>query len=416
MMFSPFERLVALRYLRARRSEGFISVIAGFSLAGIALGVATLIIVMSVMNGFRDELMGRILGLNGHLDVRGAQGPLDDYVSLVDRLKRIPGVVSVMPVVDGQVLAQAPNGASSGALVRGMRPEDVRAIPVIASNIRAGSLDEFKGTDNVMIGTRFANRFGVAPGDTLKLLSPQTNETAFGSVPRTKTYTIVALFEIGMYEYDNGYVFMPLEAAQLYFRTANAVTDIEIRATDPDNLRPVTRAVIEAAGRPVRVIDWQQSNASFFNALIVERNVMFLILTLIIVVAAFNVISGLIMLVKGKGRDIAILRTMGATRGMVMRIFFLAGASVGTIGTIAGFVIGLLFTRNIETIRGWLESLAGVNVFSPEIYFLSRLPARIDYGEVATVVLMALALSLLATLYPSWRAARLDPVEALRYE
>ncbi|HEY5607174.1 MAG TPA: lipoprotein-releasing ABC transporter permease subunit [Alphaproteobacteria bacterium] len=416
MMFSPFERLVALRYLRARRSEGFISVIAGFSLAGIALGVATLIIVMSVMNGFRDELLGRILGLNGHLDVRGAQGPLEDYDSLIDRLKRIPGVVGVMPVVDGQVMAVARSGAASGALVRGMRPEDVRAISVIANNIRAGSLDEFKGADNIMIGTRFANRFGVAPGDTLRLLSPQSTDTAFGSVPRQKTYTVVGLFEIGMYEYDNGYIFMPLEAAQLYFRTGNAVTDIEIRAADPDNLRTVTRAVLEAAGRPVRVIDWQQSNASFFNALIVERNVMFLILTLIIVVAAFNVISGLIMLVKGKGRDIAILRTMGATRGMVMRIFFLAGASVGTIGTVLGFVIGLLFTRNIETIRGWLERLAGVNVFSPEIYFLSRLPARIDYGEVATVVIMALALSLLATLYPSWRAARLDPVEALRYE
>jgi lipoprotein-releasing system permease protein len=415
-MFSPFERLVALRYLRARRSEGFISVIAGFSLAGIALGVATLIIVMSVMNGFRDELMGRILGLNGHLDVRGAQGPLEDYDSLIDRLKRIPGVVGVMPVVDGQVMAVAQSGAASGALVRGMRPEDVRAISVIANNIRAGSLDEFKGADSIMIGTRFANRFGVAPGDTLRLLSPQSTDTAFGSVPRQKTYTVVGLFEIGMYEYDNGYIFMPLEAAQLYFRTGNAVTDIEIRAADPDNLRTVTRAVLEAAGRPIRVIDWQQSNASFFNALIVERNVMFLILTLIIVVAAFNVISGLIMLVKGKGRDIAILRTMGATRGMVMRIFFLAGASVGTIGTVLGFVIGLLFTRNIETIRGWLERLAGVNVFSPEIYFLSRLPARIDYGEVATVVIMALALSLLATLYPSWRAARLDPVEALRYE
>ena len=415
-MFSPFERLVALRYLRARRSEGFISVIAGFSLAGIALGVATLIIVMSVMNGFRDELLGRILGLNGHLDVRGAHGPLEDYDSLIDRLKRIPGVVGVMPVVDGQVMAVAQSGAASGALVRGMRPEDVRAISVIANNIRAGSLDEFKGADNIMIGTRFANRFGVAPGDTLRLLSPQSTDTAFGSVPRQKTYTVVGLFEIGMYEYDNGYIFMPLEAAQLYFRTGNAVTDIEIRAADPDNLRTVTRAVLEAAGRPVRVIDWQQSNASFFNALIVERNVMFLILTLIIVVAAFNVISGLIMLVKGKGRDIAILRTMGATRGMVMRIFFLAGASVGTIGTVLGFVIGLLFTRNIETIRGWLERLAGVNVFSPEIYFLSRLPARIDYGEVATVVIMALALSLLATLYPSWRAARLDPVEALRYE
>ena len=415
-MFSPFERLVALRYLRARRSEGFISVIAGFSLAGIALGVATLIIVMSVMNGFRDELLGRILGLNGHLDVRGAHGPLEDYDSLIDRLKRIPGVVGVMPVVDGQVMAVARSGAASGALVRGMRPEDVRAISVIANNIRAGSLDEFKGADNIMIGTRFANRFGVAPGDTLRLLSPQSTDTAFGSVPRQKTYTVVGLFEIGMYEYDNGYIFMPLEAAQLYFRTGNAVTDIEIRAADPDNLRTVTRAVLEAAGRPIRVIDWQQSNASFFNALIVERNVMFLILTLIIVVAAFNVISGLIMLVKGKGRDIAILRTMGATRGMVMRIFFLAGASVGTIGTVLGFVIGLLFTRNIETIRGWLERLAGVNVFSPEIYFLSRLPARIDYGEVATVVIMALALSLLATLYPSWRAARLDPVEALRYE
>ena len=416
-MFSPFERMVAFRYLRARREEGFVSVIAGFSLAGIGLGVATLIIVMSVMNGFRDELMGRILGLNGHLDVRGISGPIENYETLTDRLKRIPGIVGVTPIIDGQVMAVAKSGAASGALVRGMRPEDARAIPIIADNIRAGSLDAFNGQDSIAIGTRFANRFGVAPGDQLTLLSPQTTVTAFGSVPRSKTYRIVALFETGMYEYDSGYVFMPLSAAQVYFRTGSAVTDIEVRVADADNLRPVARAVLGAsADVPIRLIDWQESNKSFFNALIVERNVMFMILTLIILVAAFNVISGLIMLVKGKGRDIAILRTMGATRGMVMRIFFLAGASVGTIGTFLGFVIGLLFTRNIETIRHWVESLSGVNVFPGEIYFLSHLPARIDYGEVATVVIMSLALSLLATLYPSWRAARLDPVEALRYE
>jgi len=415
-MFSPLERMVALRYLRARREEGFVSVIAGFSLAGIALGVATLIIVMSVMNGFRDELMGRILGLNGHLDIRSVQGPLDDYDAMVARLKRVPGVMEVTPVVEGQVMAVARSGAAAGALVRGIRPEDMRSIPIIATNIRAGTLDEFKGPDAIAVGTRFANRFGLAPGDQLTLLSPQTTVTAFGSVPRSKTYRVATLFEIGMYEYDSGFIFMPLDAAQLYFRTGSAVTDIQVRVADPDNLRELRRAVTEAAGRPVRVIDWQQSNASFFNALIVERNVMFLILTLIIVVAAFNVISGMIMLVKGKGRDIAILRTMGATRGMVMRIFFLAGASVGTFGTVLGFIIGMLFTRNIETIRHWLESLSGTNLFPGEIYFLSRLPARIDYGEVATVVIMALVLSLLATLYPSWRAARLDPVEALRYE
>ncbi len=413
-MFSAFERMVAFRYLRARRAEGFISVIAGFSLLGIALGVATLIIVMSVMNGFRSELLDRVLGLNGHIAVSGERGPLTDFDAVAEKVRGVPGVVRATPTIEGQVMITV-QGSAAGALVRGVRPEDLAQREIITDNIKSGDIARMD-ENSVIVGTRLARRLGVFPGDTISLVAPETGMSPFGSVPRLRGYRIAALFEVGMYEYDNGFIFMPLEAAQRFFRLPDAVSNLEVMIEDPDQVRSVGRAIHEELGGGVRLYDWRQSNASFVNALDVERNVMFLILTLIIIVAAFNIISSLIMLVKDKGRDIAVLRAMGATKGMIMRIFLLSGASVGIAGTIAGFVLGIVFTSNIETIRGWLQTLTGTELFSPEIYFLSQMPSEVDAGQVATVVLMALALSLLATVYPSWRASRLDPAEALRYE
>ncbi|GGC49799.1 LolC/E family lipoprotein releasing system, protein [Siccirubricoccus deserti] len=417
-MFNAFERSIAFRYLRARKGERFVSVIAIFSLVGIALGVATLIIVMSVMNGFRQELLGRILGLNGHLGVYAADGgPLRDYDPLTEAIRRLPGVTAANPIVEGQVLLTSEAGAAAGGLARGIRPEDLRAKSIIADNIRRGSLDEFGGEDVVIIGTGLANRMRIGVGDRLSLVSPQGRTTVFGTVPRVRAYRVVALFNVGMNEYDSSFVYMPMAAAQLYFQTPDAATQIEVFVQDPTRVRAVNLEIRRALPQqPLRIVDWQDSNSSFFNAVQVERNVMFLILTLIIIVAAFNIISSLIMLVKDKGRDIAILRTMGATRGNVLRIFLLCGASVGVMGTMIGFGLGMAFCVNIESIRQALQSLTGTELFSPEVYFLSQLPAVVDPNEVAQVVGMGLGLSLLATIYPSWRAARLDPVEALRNE
>ena len=414
MSFNAFERMVAFRYLRARRQEGFVSVIAVFSLLGIALGVATLIIVMSVMNGFRADLLGRILGLNGHLGVYALSGPLADFDAAAQKVADLPGITEVTPLIEGQVMATSEAGAA-GALVRGIRPDDLRRRPLLADHIVQGSLAEF-GDDGIAVGDRLARRLGVAVGSAITVISPQGTATAFGTMPRIKTYQVVALFNVGMYEYDNSFIFVPLEAAQLFFRLPDAVTSLEAFVVDPDRVREERRLIAAALGGQVRIVDWQQANSSLFNAVEIERNVMFLILTLIIVVAAFNIISSMIMMVKDKGRDIAILRTMGASRAAILRIFMLSGASIGILGTIAGLLLGVVFTLNIEAIRQGLQKVIGTDLFAAEIYFFTRIPARMEPSEVAAVVVMALALSFLATLYPSWRAARLDPVEALRYE
>ena len=414
VIFNAFERMVALRYLRARRQEGFVSVIAIFSLLGIALGVATLIIVMSVMNGFRADLLTRILGLNGDLGVYALSGGLADFDAAAQKVRDIPGVTRVTPIVEGQVMATSEAGAA-GALVRGIRPDDLRSLPLLANHVIQGSLADFSD-DGVTVGDRLARRLGLTVGSPITVISPEGTATAFGTMPRVKTYHVVALFNVGMYEYDNSFIYAPLDAAQLFFRLPDAVSNLEIFTADPDRVREQRRLITTAFAGRVRIVDWQQANSSLFNAVEIERNVMFLILTLIIVVAAFNIISSMIMMVKDKGRDIAILRTMGASRGMILRIFVLSGASIGVIGTAAGFVLGLVFTDNIEAIRQGIQRIIGTDLFAAEIYFFTRIPARIDTGEVAAVVIMALALSFLATLYPSWRAARLDPVEALRYE
>jgi len=413
--FSAFEWMIAMRYLRAQRKAGFISVIAGFSFLGIMLGVATLIIVMAVMNGFRSELMDKILGLNGHVIVQVYDTPFTDFDAVNDQVGTIAETQLSFPFIEGQAMASSSLGGF-GVLVRGMRHEDLSRLGAIADNLLQGTLDGFDEGESIAIGIRLAEKLGLRVGDRMTLISPRGAATPFGTTPRIKSYPVAAIFEIGMSEYDGAFVFMPFAEAQAYFNLDQLASGVEVFIDDPDGVDDYRDALSEAIERPIFVADWRQRNATFFSALEVERNVMFLILMLIVLVAALNIISGLIMLVKDKGHDIAILRTMGATRGTIMRVFFITGAAIGVVGTFAGLALGTLVCWNVEAIRQFLSRLTGTELFSPELYYLSRLPAEMDGGEVTSVVIMALVLSFLATLYPSWQAARLDPVEALRYE
>ncbi|MDD9908731.1 MAG: ABC transporter permease [Ahrensia sp.] len=450
--FSGFEWMLARRYLGSRRKETFISVISVISFIGIMLGVATLIIVMAVMNGFRTELLDRILGINGHMIAHPAQYELTDYDVVTRQIESVQGVIKALPLVEGQVLASGGRGGS-GALVRGMYEADLKRLALVGNNINEGTLDGFDvapdlnfpapeeeiitnpdGTitiaepdesvrpqtvaapPGVAIGQRMADSMNLAVGDSITLITPQGNVSAFGTSPRVKSYPVAAIFEMGMSEYDNTFVFMPLAEAQLYFNRGDAVDAIEIFIDDADATEEMTPRIEAAIERPISFSDWRQRNVSIVDALQLERNVMFLILTLILLVATLNIVSGLFMLVKDKGSDIAILRTMGATRGSVMRIFLITGSSIGVFGTLVGVVLGLIFCLNIQAIADFIAWTSGANVWDPTVRFLSQIPAKIDAGETVMVVLMALGLSLLATIFPAWRAARLDPVEALRYE
>ncbi len=415
-MFTPLERLLAFRYLRSRSSEGFISVIAWFSFAGITLGVATLIIVMSVMNGFRAELVNRILGLNGHLGISStlANG-IDDYETLTSYIAQNPNIMAATPQIESQVLVSA-NNVTIGAVVRGVIWSDLAIRAPLWDSITDEIITRFRDNKAILIGKTMARNLNLAQGDSITLLAPKGRTTAFGSIPTRQSFIIGGIFDVGMHEYDSSFVFMPLPAAQKFFSMPARVSGIELYINDPDDAPIVKAEMTRILPEKTAVFDWMDRNRNFLNALQVERNVMFLILTLIILVAAFNIISSMIMLVRSKNADIAVLRTMGLGRTSLLKIFLLTGTSIGIIGTIVGSLLGLLFCWNIDGIKSFIENLTGSELFSAEIYFLSKLPAVVEPREVGVVILMTLTLSLLASLYPAWRACAIAPAEVLRYE
>jgi len=417
-MFTAFERAVAGRYLRARKGERFVSIIAIFSLIGIALGVATLIVVTSVMSGFQTQLVARVLGVNGHITIEAYAGQqLDNFDALVTRARALPGVTSAIPMLDGQVLLSTPNGGSRGGLVRGITQADLRSLRPISEHIVAGSLDNFTGDDAIAIGVGMARSYRLRIGDALTVISPQGAATAFGTIPRVRAYNVVAIFDAGLYDYNNSVAFLPLPAAQIFFQKPDSVTGIELRVADPQRVGDLA-APLQAllTGKPAYARDWQRANDTIIGVLQVQKDTMFIVLGMIVMVAAFNVISSLIMMVKDKRADIAILRTVGAGSGAIMRIFLMCGAFVGVTGTLAGTAIGIVIVRNIVAIQHFIENISGGRVFDSSVFMLTALPDTVDWADVTKVVILGLGLSLLATLYPSWRAARTDPVEALRHE
>tara|TARA_B110000093_G_scaffold151434_1_gene165886 strand:- start:2236 stop:3495 length:1260 start_codon:yes stop_codon:yes gene_type:complete len=416
LFFNQTEQMIAFRYIKSRRVEGFISIAAWFSLIGIMLGVATLIVVMSVMNGFRTELVDRILGINGHLVVYEKNEPyVSNYNQIINKISDIKNVIAVTPHLEGQALAKS-KSTVSGVIIRGVNWSDLAAKKLLWKSLTQLTIDNYKNNEDIIIGYRLAQRLNVNVGDFISLISPNGMETALGILPIKQNFKIGGFFDIGMYEYDNNFIFIPWKKAELFFSTKNIAHGIEIFLKDEKFTSSVSSNIKNKLGNELLVIDWKKRNSAFMSALAVEKNVMFIILSLIILVAAFNIISSMIMLVQTKKSDIALMRTMGASKYVIIRIFVLTGSIIGLLGTFAGTILGVVISSNIEAIRNFLTTILGSELFSAEIYFLSKLPSDIYINEVIMVICVSIFLTLFASIFPAWKASRISPAEALRYE